>query len=349
MSDPRRFLLVTPMVRLSGAFLALTEVAGALVRAGHGVDVSITDPTSAEPAAREALAQSGAAELGSTVVPDRYAAALVNGLAAHRELAALAGRLPTAWWIHESLSGLNLLRENAGAAEVLELAHHLIFPHAHCRDTIFAPFLTGIPEHRISIVPSGVAWPKQWPSEAEDEARHGVLFAGALEPRKRPVDLMKAALASLPEDVPIRFAGETDRLPAEDRALAEGAPDRIRLLGPLPPYAMQAEYRRAAVFCLPSDNESFGRAPLEAALNGCAVVVSELPVYRGLWMDGQTALTHRVGDVARLGIALRLLHENPAYRRGLAAAGRRAAMHYPAEETVLRIRLILERLPAIFG
>lgn len=349
MTRPRRYLLVTPKAPLSGAFLALTELAAALTAAGHTVDVSVTAPDSVDPRAPALLQQSGATLLGRAVEPSRYDAALVNGLTAYADLNALSGRLPTVFWIHEAQSGLNLVQKDAAAAMALATAHHLIFPHEHCRDTVFAPFLDKVPRHRISIIPTGVRAPDPTPDGGTkgDGVRDGVLFVGALDPRKRPQDLMRAGLGMLPSEVTLRFVGPTDHLTDETRRLADGAPGRIRLLGPLGPVETQAEYRRAAVFALPSDNESFGRAPLEAALNGCAVVVSDLPVYRGIWIDGKTALTHGVGDVTRLGVALRVLFDNSAYREALAAAGRRVALHYPAEEASLRVRLLLERLPEI--
>lgn len=43
--------------------------------------------------------------------------------------------------------------------------------------------------------------------------------------------------------------------------------------------------RKHKVYVGPSKHESFGLCPLEAALSGCALVLSDIPVFRELWGD----------------------------------------------------------------
>jgi glycosyltransferase involved in cell wall biosynthesis len=56
-----------------------------------------------------------------------------------------------------------------------------------------------------------------------------------------------------------------------------------RALGPLSPDVLRRRLRRAAVAVVPSRYEPFGLVALEAALSGCALVLSDIPVFRELW------------------------------------------------------------------
>lgn len=56
-------------------------------------------------------------------------------------------------------------------------------------------------------------------------------------------------------------------------------------LGSLAPEATRAALSRAAVFVSPSRYEPFGLAVLEAAQEGCALVLADIPTFRELWED----------------------------------------------------------------
>ena len=76
--------------------------------------------------------------------------------------------------------------------------------------------------------------------------------------------------------VPVAIAGDTGEI--KPRGTAE-------FTGPLPRRCVQGWMKQAAVFASPSKYEPFGLAALEAALAGCALVLSDIPSYRELW-DG---------------------------------------------------------------
>ena len=119
---------------------------------------------------------------------------------------------------------------------------------------------------RVTVVAPGVrpVAPRDVP-----EAEY-VLFVGALEPRKDPVALARAAATA---GVPAWFAG-TGRL-ADDVQAAGG-----RLLGRVSDAELDGLLAGALALVLPSHLEGFGFPPLEAALCGTPSIVSDLPVLR---------------------------------------------------------------------
>lgn len=93
------------------------------------------------------------------------------------------------------------------------------------------------------------------------------------------------------------------------------------------------EMRRATVYVGASLYEPFGLAPLEAALHGCALVLSDIPSFRELW-EG-CALFFPRGDARALADALASLNADADRRAALAEAARtRALRRYTAERFV---------------
>jgi glycosyltransferase involved in cell wall biosynthesis len=131
------------------------------------------------------------------------------------------------------------------------------------------------------VVPNGVA--PGFGSATPDRFRavYGpddfVLYAGRIEPRKNVLGLIRAIA---PIGLPLVIIGSPppsqERYAAVCRAAAEGLP--VRWLGgyahrdPL----LASAYAAARVFALPSWFETPGLAALEAALAGCAVVITPL-------------------------------------------------------------------------
>jgi glycosyltransferase involved in cell wall biosynthesis len=162
-----------------------------------------------------------------------------------------------------------------------------------------------------------------------------VLFAGALEPRKEPVTLARAAAAA---GVPAWFAG-TGRLGPEVQA-AGG-----RLLGRVSDDELWALMAGALALALPSRLEGFGFPPLQAALCGTPSVVGDLPALREtLGADG--ALFVAPGDEAALTAALLRLRDDEALGRRLAAAAAARARRLTWERAAQGLRAVLEEAAA---
>ncbi len=94
-------------------------------------------------------------------------------------------------------------------------------------------------------------------------------------------------------------------------------------------------YSRTAIYVATSRYEPFGLAPLEAALSGCALVLSDLPTLREIWSDA--AVFYPAGDARALEAILRQLARRPEQVEELAArALARARTRYTADTMVSR-------------
>lgn len=156
-----------------------------------------------------------------------------------------------------------------------------------------------------------------------------VLTAGRVwDEATNVVVLERAAL-----DVRIRVAGE-----ARHPSGTERRPAGMQLVGPLGPEAMRVAMARAAIYAHPALHDPFGLAPLEAALHGCALVLSDIPSLRELWEGAALFVPPR--DGAAWAAALAGLLEDGSGRRRLSDAARARAGTFRPErqaEEMLRI------------
>ncbi|RZU19311.1 glycosyltransferase-like protein [Kribbella rubisoli] len=134
-----------------------------------------------------------------------------------------------------------------------------------------------------------------------------VLTVGGIEPRKGSLDLLEA-YAQLTAAEPIQVAGASDRelklviaggetlfdyrsyrAAWDERAAELGVVPVV--LGPVDDADLPSLVAGAEVFAFPSIKEGFGLAPLEALAAGVPLVVSDLPVFRGIFGDAATYAT----------------------------------------------------------
>jgi glycosyltransferase-like protein len=164
------------------------------------------------------------------------------------------------------------------------------------------------------------------------DGRLAVLTVGGIEPRKGSLTLLEAfaaARAALPERRPVLlvaggatlfdYRDEVDRFHARARAL--GLNGDLRVLGPVSDERLEALYRAADVFALPSVKEGFGLVVLEALAAGLPAVLSDLDVFDEVLGDGEGALRAPVGDARALAAALVRVASSPALAARLRAAG----------------------------
>lgn len=94
--------------------------------------------------------------------------------------------------------------------------------------------------------------------------------------------------------------------------------------GPVERAEVDRFMQRAAIYVAPSLYEPFGLAPLEAALHGCALVLSDIGSFREVW-DG-SAIFFPPGDAEALAALLSDLAADPRRVERRAAGARRRAM-----------------------
>lgn len=171
------------------------------------------------------------------------------------------------------------------------------------------------------VIPNGMAVPpdsERSPSRRASE-RSLVLAAGRAWDEAKGIAVLDEALERLGGRGPsVHLAGALDG-PGGERF----RPSKLHAHGRLSREAMNRLYGNAAVYVATSRYEPFGLAPLEAAMHGCALVLSDIGSFRELWQGAAEFVP--VGDPVALGEALMTLLDDPARLDGLAAAARSRA------------------------
>ena len=157
-----------------------------------------------------------------------------------------------------------------------------------------------------------------------------VLFLSRLH-YKKGLDVLGGAFeyaAQRDEDINLVVAGPDGgaQRDFEQRVSASGLQDRVRIVGPLYGADKYAAYRGAAVFCLPSRQEGFSMAIIEAL--GCGV-----PVVISRQCNFPEIQAHAAGKVvelnpAQMGQALLDLLADPTCARQAGERGRQLVMSH---------------------
>ncbi|MBI4539900.1 MAG: glycosyltransferase family 4 protein [Gemmatimonadetes bacterium] len=132
---------------------------------------------------------------------------------------------------------------------------------------------------RVHVLPNGVD-PDFWAVRSEPRADREVRVVAVmrLTPRKRPralLEMIARVRELVPSEPPLRvhLIGDGPERPAVERLIARlGLADVVELAGRQTRAAIREAYARADVFVLPSVEESFGIAALEARCAGLPVV-----------------------------------------------------------------------------
>jgi glycosyltransferase involved in cell wall biosynthesis len=188
----------------------------------------------------------------------------------------------------------------------------------------------GVERGRLRVLPMGVAVQHSVPDPAT-RTPDLIAFAGRMV-GKKGVDVLLEAVALLAAGRPrlrLCLAGggpELDQYRA--LAAARGLADRVEFLGAVPQPRVRELFERAAVAAMPSvtapggDAEGLGLVMIEAMAAGCPVVVTDLPVVRGVIRPGENGLVFPERDAAALADALRRLLDDRALASALAARAR---------------------------
>jgi len=122
------------------------------------------------------------------------------------------------------------------------------------------------------------------------------------------------------------------------RACAEGAGLSVEFHGFADRERLAEFYRRADVFCLPSQYEALGLVYLEAMACGCPVVASAAGGGPEAVLDGETGIVLPSQDPGEVVRALDLLLGNPSLRRRMgAAAWERVEQTFTMESHIRRV------------
>jgi glycosyltransferase involved in cell wall biosynthesis len=196
------------------------------------------------------------------------------------------------------------------------------------------------------VVYSGVQVPQQPDVSVPSVAPKIIGTAGRLVRLKGIEYLLRAVAALQPEfpDLVLEVAGSGPEQEALTRqAQALGLSGRVRFLGWVK--ELGPVLARWGVFVLPSLEEAFPMAALEAMAAGLPVVASAVGGIPELVEDGRTGYLVPPGDPAALADCLRVLLLDPEQQRVLGAAGQaHVREHFSAERMVARFAEIYDGL-----
>jgi N-acetyl-alpha-D-glucosaminyl L-malate synthase BshA len=136
-----------------------------------------------------------------------------------------------------------------------------------------------------------------------------------------------------------------ERARVESRCRAEGCCDVVTFIGQLP--SVEQILVGADLFLLPSENESFGLAGLEAQACEVPVVGSRVGGIPEVIDDGSTGLLYELGDVDGMAAgAIELLSDPRRHAEFARRARERALERFAEEHVVARYRALYERVLA---
>jgi glycogen synthase len=159
--------------------------------------------------------------------------------------------------------------------------------------------------HRpIGVVHNGWRAPTVVPQE-RDQTTPTTVVAGRIWDAAKNIALVAEAAKGWNHG-PVYLAGESNH-PDGGSAVV---PSPLEPLGFLERDALNALLARARVYVSPARYDPFGLLPLQAALQGCQLLLSDIPSYREVWGDAATYF--RSNDAADLRRAWRRLLNAPA-------------------------------------
>lgn len=209
-------------------------------------------------------------------------------------------------------------------------------------------FDAGIARDKVAIIPNGVDLQGSINISLSDSFRESfdigeekiVLYLGRLH-KIKGIDILVKAFALLSNErnnVKLLLAGPdhgfmnylkklVGDLNLEDKVLFTGSLSRKQVL---------AAYLASTVVVYPSIQEALGIVPLEAAMMGKAVIVSDVPTMDFV-KKGSFGLTVKYGNVNQLKVALEMILDNPEMSRELGKKGREFVNQNYSWESIVKM------------
>lgn len=204
-------------------------------------------------------------------------------------------------------------------------------------------YVSGITRAEVTVVHNFVPTPEP----NADAARDGLLFLGALGPRKGIYDLLEAvaqAARTIP-DIRLCCAGNGDEAGVRERVAQLGLERNVEVLGWVAGERKTELMRRCAVFVLPSYNEGLPMSIIEAMAEGMGVIASDVGGIPELVESGVSGILVRPGEIAALSEAIVAMLQDDERRRAYAAEGlRRFRKEYSREHVIPQLDRIYAEL-----
>jgi glycosyltransferase involved in cell wall biosynthesis len=199
----------------------------------------------------------------------------------------------------------------------------------------------GISPATVEVVHCGVDTEMFFPlPDMPRNARPTVLFVGQIVENKGTHVLAEAVLslrAKYP-DICLQLLGTGREVVGmiESMCRACGGEKNVEFHGFVPLEKLPDFYRRADVFCLPAEYESFGQVYIEAMACGCPVIASNSGGGAEIVADGQTGLLVPPNDAQAVAKAIDRMLSDAAMRQAMSAAGLRRVRDYFAMDRYIQ-------------
>lgn len=205
--------------------------------------------------------------------------------------------------------------------EEYELAHFIVVPSRYSYDSFIAH---GVDPRKLRIVPLGVEQTEFQRRRRNHAEKVRVLFVGGNPLRKGLRDLLEAWHRLRLPGAELLIRGT---VPPELRGLATHS--TIRIVPKLSKTELWELYRSAVFFCLPSVDDGFGMAVLEAMAYGLPVIITENVGAKDLVRRGVDGFVVPVGDVSALMEKLEFLYLHGEVRESMGQAAFERAGEFP--------------------
>jgi glycosyltransferase involved in cell wall biosynthesis len=197
-----------------------------------------------------------------------------------------------------------------------EAADAIVTPSRFAAETFAA---RGIDPAKVHVNPLGVDPSRFVPADRGGRQRPTILFVGRVGVRKGVPWLLRG-FAPLAARATLRIVGPVES--GMDRIMAEEPTGGVRFTGPLRGEALRAAFAEADIFCLPSIEEGFALAILEAMAAGLPVVATNASGCGEAIDDGTEGLIVSTRDASALSDALTALVEDDERRVAMGEAAR---------------------------
>jgi glycosyltransferase involved in cell wall biosynthesis len=202
----------------------------------------------------------------------------------------------------------------------------------------------GVDPQKIHVVPMFADLPPPSDARSENSVQIVVLTVARLVEKKGHRTLLKA-LGRLPENYEAWLVGDGP-LDVAQIAKTYGVADRVRIFGRLSDSDLQASYRAANIFCLPSettqsgDREGIPVALMEAMAYGLPIVATR---HAGI-PELVSEILVEEGDFVGLARGIEQLGEDPILRENLGRRNRELASARFSAKNVIQLKLLFEGL-----
>ena len=337
-----RILMVNHEFTISGSSTAFFRLALHLRGCGHALTVFPCNPADGPMKQRYADA---AIEIDSSVLLTDFDLAIGNTICAAPALLRIGQAMPTVWFVNEAEVALELLLKNPNWIEAFKQVTAVIFNTAFQHD-VFRSFTYNLDAGKFHTIPFGVDLDPNGLARDRVPAKTAalrVVQVGAIEPRKRPGDLIQAVKNSR-LDVELVICGQYHELHAVARAWVDAEPARFRLLSGLPDAEVLCWVESADIFCLASSSETQALAAYEAALLARPLLLSDLRCYRDIFRHGHNCLLFPAGHIEMLTRSIGMLGTSPALRLQLGQAAQRTARRFTNRRFFAQFDALLQEL-----